>query len=139
MSNYYSFLIGFGLAIAVGFFARGLGLDRDRAFYPIVTMIVGTFFVLFSCIAGSTALLLTEIAICLVFIGLGVAGFKKSLWFAVIGLGGHGIFDLIHMHVVDHPGVPVWWPGFCSGYDVAAAGFLAVLLLRKPKPHPQTF
>lgn len=134
MSNYLSFVIGFVLALVVGVFARRVGLDRDRAFYPLVTMIVGSYFVLFSCIAGSTTLLLVEIAICSVFVGLGIAGFKKSLWFAVVGLGGHGIFDLIHMHVVDHPGVPVWWPGFCSGYDVAAAAFLAVLLTRKPGP-----
>ena len=130
MSNYLSFAIGFVLALVVGVFARVIGLDRERGFYPIVTMIVGTFFVLFSCIAGSTTLLLVEIAICLVFIGLGVAGFKQSLWFAVVGLGGHGVFDLIHLHVVDHPGVPVWWPGFCSGYDIAAAAFLSGLLLR---------
>jgi len=25
----------------------------------------------------------------------------------------------------------VWWPGFCVSFDVLAAGFLAVLLMRR--------
>lgn len=128
MSNYSSFGIGFVLALVVGVFARQIGLDRDRAFYPTVGMIVASYYVLFTTIAGSTTLLLVEIAISLVFIALALAGFKRSMWFAVAAIGLHGVLDFIHPHVVEHPGMPGWWPGFCGGYDVAAAAFLATLL-----------
>ena len=43
----------------------------------------------------------------------------------VAGLAAHGVMDLFHGRLVDNPGVPPFWPGFCSAYDVAAAGYLA--------------
>src|SRR5437868_5023306 len=116
-----SFIIGITLALVVGVSARRIGLDRDRAFYPTVGMVVASYMVLFSTIAGSTTLLLVEISISLCFIALALAGFKKSIWFAVAAIGLHGVFDFVHPHVIVHPGMPVWWPGFCGGYDFAAA------------------
>ena len=59
-------------------------------------------------------------------------GFKFNLWIVVAALAGHGIFDFFHPHVLNNPGVPVWWPGFCLTYDVTAAGYLAWLLRRQP-------
>jgi hypothetical protein len=36
--------------------------------------------------------------------------------------------DLFHARLVDNPGVPDFWPAFCSAYDVVAAGWLAFVL-----------
>lgn len=36
------FLIGAVLALSVGFSATFIGLDRDRAFYPMVTVVVAS-------------------------------------------------------------------------------------------------
>jgi hypothetical protein len=33
-------LVGALLAVAVGLFATSIGLDRDRAFYPVVTIVI---------------------------------------------------------------------------------------------------
>jgi hypothetical protein len=30
--------------------------------------------------------------------------------------------------LIQNPGVPAWWPGFCLTYDIAAAGYLAWIL-----------
>jgi len=65
------------------------------------------------------------------FLGLAVIGFKKSLWVTAAALAGHGIFDLFHHLLIQNPGVPGWWPGFCMSFDVLAGGFLAVLLMRR--------
>ena len=35
-------LVGVLLAVAVGLFATGLGLDRDRAFYPTVMIVIAS-------------------------------------------------------------------------------------------------
>ncbi len=43
------------------------------------------------------------------------------------GLAAHGMFDFVHAHVIDNPGVPEWWPAFCGAYDVVAAAALAWL------------
>jgi hypothetical protein len=44
-------------------------------------------------------------------------------------LAAHGVFDLWHGEIIANPGVPTWWPMFCSAYDVTAAGFLGVKLV----------
>ena len=49
-------------------------------------------------------------------------------------LAGHGLLDLAHPHLLTDPGVPLFWPSFCASYDVVAAGYLAVLLLRAGSP-----
>lgn len=121
--------IGISSALAVGIFAKWFGLDRDRAFYPTVMMVIAFLYVLFAAIGGGAAVLI-EAAIGLGFATLAAVGFKKSLWFVVAALIGHGLFDLVHPHAIDNGGVPVWWPGFCSANDVTAGAWLGLQLYR---------
>lgn len=127
-----AYVIGIGLAIGVAAFARGVGLDRDRAFYPTVMIVIALLYVLFGAIDGSARVLIPEIAVSIGFIALTVAGFKKSLWLVVAALAGHGIYDIFHPHLLHNRGVPVWWPEFCMAYDVMAAVVLGVMILRQP-------
>ena len=121
-------MVGALLAIAVGLLARVTRLDGDRAFYPTVTMVVASYYVLFAAMGATTSILVLECAVGAVFVAAAVAGFRSSLWVAVLGLAGHGIFDLARGSLIPNPGVPAWWPAFCSAYDVTAAAFLAWLL-----------
>ncbi len=121
-------LIGVLLALAVGVFATGVGLDRDRAFYPTVTIVIALLYGLFAVMGESTDALVRESLAGAVFIGLAVIGFKWSLWVVVAALAGHGTFDFIHAGLISNPGVPQWWPEFCGAYDVTAAAYLAWLL-----------
>lgn len=121
-------LVGAFLALAVGLFATGVGLDRDRAFYPTVMIVIAALYSLFAAMGASTPALLRESAVGVVFIGVAVAGFKRSLWLVALALAAHGIFDLVHGRVISNPGVPLWWPEFCGAYDVVAAAYLAWLL-----------
>ena len=121
-------LIGVVLAISVGLFATVVGLDRDRAFYPVVTIVVASYYVLFAVMGNSTHALILELLVCAAFALAAVAGFKKSLWIAAGALAGHGVQDFIHLSVIPNPGVPIWWPGFCGTYDVSAAIYLVWLI-----------
>jgi len=121
-------LVGTILALSVGLFATGIGLDRDRAFYPVVTIVIATYYVLFAVMGASRHALVLESLICLLFLAIAVAGFRWSLWLVVVALAGHGVLDLTHAAVISNPGVPTWWPEFCLTYDVAAAAYLAWLL-----------
>jgi len=60
-----------------------------------------------------------------------IVGYKISLWLVAIGLVGHGVFDIFHHLVIENPGMPHWWPGFCMACDVVLGGFLMVLLWRR--------
>ena len=121
-------LIGLVLALLVAAFARLSGLDRDRAFYPVVLIVVGHYYVLFATMAGGAGLG-EELAGFALFAALAVLGFRLSLWLAAFGLALHGLFDAVRPAVVEAHGTPVWWPDFCMGFDVAAAAVLAGILL----------
>lgn len=122
--------IGSLLAVGVFVFARVTGLDRDRAFYPTVAIVVASYYVLFAVMGGGWSTLWIEAGAMMVFVIAAVAGFRFSLWFAVAALVGHGIFDFFHAGLVTNGGVPVWWPPFCLAYDAVAGACLAWLLWR---------
>jgi hypothetical protein len=81
---------------------------------------------------GDNKALLLESMIAAAFIGAAVVGFRSSLWIVVVALAGHGIFDFVHHGFFRNDGVPVWWPGFCLVFDIAAAVFLGMLLVKRP-------
>jgi len=121
-------LVGVLLAIAVGVMATAVGLDRDRAFYPTVTIVIGSLYALFAVMGASTQALVLESLVGSVFIAGAVWGFRSTLWVVVVALAAHGILDLAHGRVISNPGVPLWWPAFCGAYDLTAAGYLAWVL-----------
>ena len=121
-------LIGAFLAFAVGLLATASGLDRDRAFYPTVTIVIAFLYALFAVMGASTHALVLESLAGAVFLAAAVAGFRSSLWIVVVALAAHVIFDLSHGRVIATPGVPSWWPAFCLTYDITAAAYLAWLL-----------
>ena len=122
------YLIGAVLAIVVGISTSLIGMDRDRALYPTALIVIAGLYSLFAVMGGSNQALVAEVLFGAIFIGLAVAGFRGTLWFAVAGLALHGVFDFVHGQFVSNPGVPSFWPAFCSAYDVVAAIYLAWLL-----------
>jgi hypothetical protein len=129
-------MIGVVLAGLVSVFARLVGLDRDRAFYPTVMIVNASYYVLFAVMGGSVHALLVETLVMALFSFAAVVGFKRNLWLVAGALAGHGVFDLVHGYLVTNPGVPAWWPLFCLAYDVVAAGFLAWLILSRQNGDP---
>lgn len=121
-------LVGVLLALAVGTLARSVGLDRDRGFYPTVTIVIASYYALFAVMGGSSDALVIESLVGLTFVATAVAGFRLSLWLVVAALLVHGIFDFVRGAAIANAGVPIWWPRFCLAFDVTAAGFLAWLL-----------
>lgn len=120
--------VGVILALAAGVLGTIVGLDRDRAFYPTVMIVIGALYSLFAAMGASGRVLVLEALAGTVFVASAVVGFKSSLWIVAAALAAHGVFDLFHGKVIADPGVPVWWPQFCLAYDVTAAGYLAWLL-----------
>jgi uncharacterized protein (DUF486 family) len=125
------YVIGIVLSVGVALFARYVGFDRDRAFYPTVVIVVALYYVLFAAMSGSVQTVFLESAFMMVFAIAAVVGFKSSPWIVAAALAGHGVFDAFHGYVLENPGVPVWWPGFCGAYDLSAGAILAWLLQRR--------
>jgi len=125
------YMIGIFLALGVAIWATWVGFDRDRAFYPTVTIVIASYYGLFAIMGGSSHALIMEGIGMVGFLAASVLGFKRNLVWVVGALAGHGVFDFFHGHLIDNPGVPRWWPSFCLAYDVTAAAYLAWLLYRK--------
>lgn len=80
-------------------------MDRDRAFYSTILIAVALCYGLFA-----------------------VLGFRRNPWIVAVGLTAHGVMDPFHGMLITNPGVPPWWPPFCSSFDVVAGVCLAWLL-----------
>lgn len=119
--------IGVVLALATCFFATLIRLDRDRAFYPTLTIVIATYYALFATMARSVDALIAESIGIAIFIAAAVTGFKRSLILVAAALIAHGFYDLVHDRIITNPGVPLWWPAFCSAYDVVAGVYLLIV------------
>jgi hypothetical protein len=128
------YVVGIVLSVGVAVFARSVGLDRERAFYPTVMIVIALYYVLFAVMSGSVQAVLLESIVMTGFAIAAVVGFKSSAWVVVGALAGHGVFDALHGKVIENSGVPVWWPAWCLAYDLGAAAILAWLIKREPQP-----
>ena len=127
-------LIGVALAPVIVLLGRLSGLDRDRAMYPITLIVIAAYYVLFATMGGAQALA-GELIAATVFTVVAIVGFRTSLWWVAAGITGHGVFDwVVHPRLIENPGMPVFWPGFCGSIDVALGALLAILLFRRAIP-----
>jgi hypothetical protein len=123
-------LIGLALAPAIVGLGRLLGLDRDRALYPVTLIVIAAYYVLFATMGGAQALP-SELIAAAVFVVVAIVGFRTSLWWVAAGIAGHGVFDwAVHPRLIANPGMPPFWPAFCGSIDVALGALLALLLMR---------
>jgi hypothetical protein len=125
------YIIGVALSVAVGLFARCVGFDREREFYPTVLIVVASYYVLFAAMSESFHTVISESILMTAFLIAAVVGYKSSPWIVVVALAGHGLQDAFHRHVVVNSGVPIWWPAFCAAYDLGAASCLVWILWQR--------
>lgn len=61
------------------------------------------------------------------------AGFRYSA--IVVGVMWilHGLYDLIHSHLITNAGVPDWYPVWCCAVDVVVGGYLLWLSRHVPE------
>ncbi len=122
-------IIGIILAVVMAFLARVTNFDRDRSYYAVVLIVIATYYVLFACMANEA--IVAEILVASVFSVIAIAGALR--WPLLIGIGIilHGVFDLLHGHIISNSGVPVWWPAFCASIDIVLGVW--VIYLTKTK------
>lgn len=128
-------VIGLVLGLATVVAARMIGLDRERGFFPILLMVIATYYVLFATMGQAPGAIVAEAVAATVFSVVAVAGFKWTPWIVVAGLAAHGLFDLVHGALISNPGVPAFWPVFCAAFDVVLAVTLALQLRSRRVPN----
>jgi hypothetical protein len=116
--------IGTLLALASCTLGRLAGLDRDRAFYPVMMIVIASYYCLFAALDGAPEVLAADTAVAMGFILAAIIGFRTSPWLIVAALATHGLMDMVHHLMIDNRGVPGWWPSFCAAFDLTAALWL---------------
>ena len=123
-----AFVAGLILAALVVLAARTVGFDGDRSFYPALLVFIALLYVLFGVQAGTLPVIAAETAVALAFSGVAILAYRRtSNLLLAAGYAAHGVWDLSHHALL--PGsdaVPLWWPAFCLGVDLAIAGYLVV-------------
>lgn len=124
-------MIGVVLALAVCTYVAAMRMDRDRALYPTMLIVVASYYALFAAMGGGGRAIAVEALIAGVFVVAASVGFRRNLWIVASALAAHGVLDAVHGRLVSNPGVPVWWPAFCAAFDVTAGVYLAWVLTRQ--------
>lgn len=125
------YTVGIVLGIGIGIFSSLVGLDRDRALYPVALIVIASYYCLYAVIGGSNSALVNEMIAGAVFVVVAVIGFRTNLWLAAAGITGHGVFDFFHHLIIENPGLPTFWPMFCMSIDIVLGAYLALMLWRK--------
>lgn len=111
-------VIGVLSAVAIAAFARSMGFDRDRSFYPTVLVVIASYYILFAVMGGSLQALVWELAAALAFSAVAVTGVLRLPVLVGVGIFSHGLFDFVHHMLMENAGVPGWWPVFCGSLDL---------------------
>lgn len=121
------YAVGVFLALSACSLSMLAGFDRDRALYPVMLIVIASYYDLFAVMGGAG--LGPEAAVSLGFAAVSIVGFRFNLWIVAAAMAAHGVFDFVHGALIANPGVPVWWPEFCLSFDLVAAAFLGWLLM----------
>ena len=97
------YVVGVVLSVGVALFARTVGLDRDRAFYPTCLIVIASYYALFAIMGAAPGALPRESVVIAAFLLVSILGFKRNPWVLVGGLWAHGLFDFsIRPHLRHH-------------------------------------
>ncbi len=112
------YVVGVLLAVAVAALGRVTRFDQDRSFYSTILVIIASYYILFAILGDSTSALVGETAIAIIFSAVALFGALRFPLLVGIGIAAHGLFDLVHHFIIENPGLPPWWPGFCMSIDL---------------------
>ena len=128
------YVVGVILGIGIGIFSTVVGLDRDRALYPVALIVIASYYCLYAVLGGSNTALVNESIIATLFVVIAAVGFRTNLWIVAAGIVGHGVMDIFHHLFIENPGLPTWWPMFCMSIDIVIGAYMALMLWRKAIP-----
>ena len=117
------YLIGLALSLLVAGTATSVGFDRERAYYPVLLIVIASYYVLFASMGAPGRVVILESLVAAVFSLAAVIGFKGSLWTVVAARVAHGVFDLFHHRVLTTRECPSGGPAFVSHSMLWLAAF----------------
>jgi len=121
---------GLILAVLIILLSRVTGFDKDRSFFPLILIVIATYYVLFAFQEFELFTALFEITVALLFTVFAIIGHNKSIRMVGIALIAQGVYDLFHSQIPVAGFAPQWWPLFCSAVDLVIGLWV---ILYKPR------
>lgn len=127
-------LAGLALALVLAVLGWLTGFDRERSYYPMLTMVIASYYPLFAVLAEQNPAL--ELLCAGVFMVLALSPVFLGQAWALVGwaLVAHGLFDLWLPGQWGHSSGPVWWAPFCAGVDLPLGLWVVWLYSRHQRP-----
>ncbi len=132
----YAIIAGVLIAGSTIFGIKFCKTENKSWAYPLVLSIYPMFYFGFAIYANDQAALMQElkysIPIFIICIITAIKDIKYSVFVLSLGYIGHGIYDAVHIHLFENPGMPIWWPEFCGTADIIMGLYLIVYSINLP-------
>lgn len=108
--------------------------DRKKLHIASVALFLAAFiYILFALYEFHPLWIMVEVTGLLLFLMFIWMGYQYSFWFLSMGWLLHVVWDVGFHPAEAAPYIPHWYPWLCVGFDVIAALYVAVILLRAPE------
>ena len=127
--------LGAGLGLAVGLILLGrlTGFGRERSYYPMLVLVIASYYPLFAFMAGQNPMLELACAAAFMALALGPVIWGQAWILVGVALVAHGLFDLWLPGHAGHAAGPVWWAPFCAAVDLPLGLWVIWLYARGPR------
>ncbi len=92
------------------------------AFHSVALAVIAAIYVGFALADGRISIVILELSVGTAFVVLALLGLWQAPMFVAVGLGLHGVWDLMHRPHGIPTKIPGWYPPFCAAYDFVFAG-----------------
>lgn len=116
MSFWLEIFLGVGLAVLTIYYVRDFDRDMQRLVFALILPVMAFFYLIFAALFDEPQMTY-ELSIFILFLVLGLIGYKRFQFLLIVGYFAHGLVDAGQFIFEFNKGVPHWWPPFCIAYD----------------------
>ena len=107
-------------------FGRSQRLISERLYLSVVLFVIALLYVAFGLHDGDPKHLREELIGLAIYGSLAAIGYRRSIWWLVIGIGGHALWDWAHKPDMLEGYTPSWYREYCILVDLLLAGYVAI-------------
>ena len=112
-------------AVGVVWFGRKQTLFTERLYLSLVLIVIALIYVAFGIYDGDKTHLREELIGLALYGSFAMLGQKQSVWWLVVGMVGHALWDWAHQPQMLEGYVPNWYRNYCILVDLLLAGYIA--------------
>ncbi len=111
-------------AWGIVWFGRSQRLLSERLYLSIVLFVIALLYVAFGLHDGDPKHLREELIGLAIYGLLAAIGYRRSIWWLVVGIGGHALWDWAHKPDMLEGYTPTWYREYCIWVDLLLAGYV---------------